>query len=480
GNVKIRGILDLSPADDNISTYIGYNSAMNVDASNAFSLYNVFLGYNTGKNTTIGAANVYVGNQAGEIADTAWCNVYMGSSAGKMNNSNNNNVMIGAGAGRDSGGEYGNIYIGRDAGFINMGTRNVLVGIAAGKELEDGDFNVLLGPSAGRQLINGTENVAIGKNADFTTVGLTNAIAIGATATVDANNKIRMGNTNINVAETQVNWSITSDKRYKRNIKKTATGLDFILGLKPVSYQYNLEKIVKERHKTAAAARAKRSKSVENSELRPIPEDVTELALQQQKELQEAKEKSKVSYYGFIAQEVEAAAKKTAYKDFSGIVKPKENGGKYALRYAEFVVPLVDAVQTIKKEKDQEIAALKEENDELKERLAKVEALVATLLEDKTTKTQTTIITNASLGQNVPNPFNGITKLPYTIPENTQTAKIAIHNTLGQLIKIIPIQHFGTGAIELQTESLTNGQYSYSLEVDGQIVVTKWMNLMKK
>ncbi|HNI44890.1 MAG TPA: hypothetical protein PK230_09365, partial [Chitinophagales bacterium] len=47
---------------------------------------------------------------------------------------------------------------------------------------------------------------------------------------------------------------------------------------------------------------------------------------------------------GFLAQEVEAAAKKINY-DFSGVDVPKVDGGLYSLRYAEFVVPLVKAVQ---------------------------------------------------------------------------------------------------------------------------------------
>ena len=47
---------------------------------------------------------------------------------------------------------------------------------------------------------------------------------------------------------------------------------------------------------------------------------------------------------GFIAQEVEQAAQQTGYH-FSGIDKPKNENDLYGLRYAEFVVPLVKAVQ---------------------------------------------------------------------------------------------------------------------------------------
>ena len=47
---------------------------------------------------------------------------------------------------------------------------------------------------------------------------------------------------------------------------------------------------------------------------------------------------------GFIAQEVEKAAHEVNY-NFSGVGKPKDENGIYSLRYSEFVVPLVKAVQ---------------------------------------------------------------------------------------------------------------------------------------
>ena len=47
---------------------------------------------------------------------------------------------------------------------------------------------------------------------------------------------------------------------------------------------------------------------------------------------------------GFIAQEVEKAAQDLGY-DFSGVDKPQNDKDIYSLRYAEFVVPLVKAMQ---------------------------------------------------------------------------------------------------------------------------------------
>ncbi len=81
---------------------------------------------------------------------------------------------------------------------------------------------------------------------------------------------------------------------------------------------------------------------------------------------------------GFLAQEVEAAAKKINY-DFSGVDVPKVDGGLYSLRYAEFVVPLVKAVQ----EQQQMIEELKTQNVQLQQKSAEVDALKAELQQIK-------------------------------------------------------------------------------------------------
>ena len=68
----------------------------------------------------------------------------------------------------------------------------------------------------------------------------------------------------------------------------------------------------------------------------------------------------KIKKTGFIAQEVEKAAKDINY-DFSGVVAPKSETDLYSLRYDEFVVPLVKAVQG----QQQVIEALQKQVDEL-------------------------------------------------------------------------------------------------------------------
>ncbi|MCB0619902.1 MAG: hypothetical protein KDC41_14570, partial [Saprospiraceae bacterium] len=65
-------------------------------------------------------------------------------------------------------------------------------------------------------------------------------------------------------------------------------------------------------------------------------------------------EKQDERYTGFIAQEVESAALELGF-EFSGVDAPKNEDEIYGLRYAEFSVPLVKAVQELdRKVKDQQ------------------------------------------------------------------------------------------------------------------------------
>jgi hypothetical protein len=85
-------------------------------------------------------------------------------------------------------------------------------------------------------------------------------------------------------------------------------------------------------------------------------------------------EKESKLYTGFIAQEVEAAAKQAGY-DFSGVDAPKNEKDLYGLRYSEFVVPLVKSVQELaaqNAELKSDLEILKQELSQLKEALKEV------------------------------------------------------------------------------------------------------------
>ncbi|HYK43761.1 MAG TPA: hypothetical protein VEV83_01240, partial [Parafilimonas sp.] len=159
-----------------------------------------------------------------------------------------------------------------------------------------------------------------------------------------------------------------------------------------------------------------------------------------------------------IAQEVDAAAQKINY-DFSGIDK---TGAIWGLRYSEFVMPLIKAVQ--------ELSA---ENTELKSRLDKIEALLSTQAQPQTnTSAQNSAAINARLEQNSPNPFTSETTIRYSLPANTQNAYINFYASSGALLKSVKVAALG-GSIRVSSSELPKGVIQYSLVIDGKIVDTK-------
>jgi hypothetical protein len=120
-------------------------------------------------------------------------------------------------------------------------------------------------------------------------------------------------------------WTAYSDARIKTEVKENVPGLEFINLLKPVTYHFDVDK----QNELMGVIRNEKVEGMYDIE--------------------------KITFTGFLAQDVETAAKKVNY-DFSGLDKSGEILG---LRYAEFVVPLVKAVQELSEENE----SLKRENE---------------------------------------------------------------------------------------------------------------------
>ncbi len=229
---------------------------------------------------------------------------------------------------------WGNIANGAYALYSNTtGIGNAAGGAHALENNAAGNYNTAFGFGAFSNCNMGDYNTALGYYSDIDTCNRENTVVIGGNGNIalGGSNRVRIGNSSMSSIGGQVAWSSLSDERIKTNVKDNVVGLDFIMKLHPVTYNYSV------------------SRSYE---------------IQRQTDTTDWKGKYDIEamqFSGFLAQEVEKAAKETGY-DFSGVDKPDSEEGFWGLRYAEFTVPLVKAVQ----EQQAVISQLQAENAALK------------------------------------------------------------------------------------------------------------------
>ncbi|MCB2195353.1 MAG: tail fiber domain-containing protein [Bacteroidetes bacterium] len=411
-------------------TVAGFGVA-SLDGASAQSLLNLnrqnyFIGHQTGNNTTIGKYNSMIGYQAGYTNTSGSNNIFFGYKAGYLNVTGGNNVFIGtesgysnqytfqstyvgyragyeiSGAGNtllgsmagESGGGGNNTFIGTSAGRLatggnntfvghwagygfpdeNQGVRNTYIGQSVGSKTTTGSYNVMLGFNAGylnyegsrntflgydagHNIHEGSGNVFIGHNAGYYADGINNRLIID-NENIDSTdvllygefdqNHLRInGNVGINyqaynsyglivdVPDGQSSiytlliygdawasggsWN-TSDVRYKKNIKTYANALNTIMQFRGVSYDWRVDEFPQQRF----------------TEKRQL---------------------------GFIAQEVE--------KVVPDLVKEGPDGFK-GLEYAKFTPIIVEAI----KEQQNQIKELKKENEDLQNRLERLEEML--------------------------------------------------------------------------------------------------------
>jgi len=320
----------------------GVNSLLDLSATNAVAVGTDALKNATGKwsvgvgcqvlmNAT-GTGNTAVGDAASNANTTGTNNVAVGKNALGKNISGGQNVAVGVDALANITTVYSSTAVGYGAltGYNGTNGLNTAFGYYSLLKLTSGGSNVAVGPNAASNVKAATNSVFIGESCAPQGEGQTNQIVIGRQAIGRGSNTVTIGDNTMTSIGGQVAWSNPSDVRLKKDINDSPFGLNFINKLRPVTYHM----------KTGT------------------------------KDLQT----------GFIAQEVEKVANSLSY-DFNGIVKPKTDSDTdfYSLRYSDFVVPLVKAVQEQQLQIESQQAKLSAnelEMKEMKERLQKLEKLV--------------------------------------------------------------------------------------------------------
>ncbi|MGC3944657.1 MAG: tail fiber domain-containing protein [Chryseolinea sp.] len=378
--------------------------------------------------------NTYYGTGAFASNTTGNHNTAFGSYSLNKNTTTHYNTAVGAWALYNAT-ATSNVAVGRRAMFsTTTGGSNTAVGTNALENNTYGLGNVAVGADALKYNVEGNWNTAVGlaSGPGYGITNLIHATALGYAATNTASFQVRIGNDLINDIGGQVSWSTLSDGRFKRDIQEDIVGLEFINKLRPVSYTVD----------HAALARAHNSSDSMQARAGRMPV---------------------VRQTGFVAQEVEAIIKKGNYR-FNGVKSPENNMDHYSIRYAEFVVPLVKAVQeltAIVNEQQSEIAALKEK------------------LEGTEKPSGNKGDFGAILHQNYPNPFSTDTEIRMDLPETTRSASLVIYNLEGKEMKRIAIEGRGSKGMRLSASDLAAGIYMYSLFVDGNIVDTRRLIIAK-
>ncbi len=450
----------------NFNTSGNTNVAFGASAlfSNSSGRSNVAIGVDALLSNTTGSNLVAIGDSAmlnqngGNGFNTA-----VGSKALFANITGQENTATGYNALLNNTGNF-NAAFGTNALVNNTtGISNVGIGTNAIIANTTGANNTAIGVNALNINATGSNNTAIGRSANVSVGNLTNATAVGNGAITDASNKIRLGNTAVTSIGGQVSYTTFSDGRFKQNIKEETHGLDFIKKLKPVSYNYNVNSIdnfwgIKESTEDKANADVQKAKAAQ----------------------------LKKRYTGFLAQDVDKAAQSVGY-DFSGIDKPEDDSkSTWGLRYSDFVVPLVKAVQELSKQNDELFKKndeLSKQNDYLLQQIEEIKNMITAKSNTKpeNTTTQQAVLSSivSSLSQNIPNPFNNYTVIRYEVPPQSKQAVINITTADGKIVKLVNLSAKDNGQLNLQTAELAAGTYRYSLIVDGKLIDTKTMVLIK-
>jgi hypothetical protein len=401
------------------------------------------IGDNALLNNTSGEENTAIGAQALSDNRTGTYNTANGAQA-LLNALLFNNTAIGFGAVAENTTGHSNTAVGDVALLTNTSLFNLVavgdsalyalnggsghctaVGSEAGWKNSTGSNNTYLGYHAGNTVTTGSSNTIIGYGADISNGTYSNTTAIGNLAVANASNKVRIGNTSVTSIGGQVAWSVFSDERVKTDIKEDVPGLKFIKLLKPVTYHYDIGK-------------EENIMGVKTSDKWAGKYDITQM-----------------QFSGFSAQQVEKAAQQAGY-DFSGVDAPKNDKDLYALRYNDFVVPLVKAVQELSKINNDKDSII----HDLEARLAKIESLI-NVQRLTVNNQQPAVVSSASLQQNIL--FTNTTTIGYSLPDKFSSAQMIITDKNGSQFKQINISSAGKGTINVDASTLASGAYNYSL-----------------
>ena len=530
GDTKFLGKIELINAVNDSSVLIGANAGINI-LNNGKIKNNTFIGNNAGLLTTSGLNNVFLGHNAGKGNLTGTSNVFLGNGAGANNAGGDQNTFVGISAGNmNTGG--GNTFVGYQVGIINSsGRHNTFTGTYAGGKNSTGEKNTMMGYNTGHNITTGSENVFIGEDAGRVMLGsnrntmigtntgpndmggpdsLDRAIAIGYNAKVNCHNCAVIGGTGVDAVKVGIG---TEDPIYTLDIQHESIapitapghGLNlknlggnnnewqlFVGNINGKLRLYKNEVLMGTFDQVSGNYTPNSDKRLKNN-IRTLKNQLSLIQRLRPTTYHFNGRSAKRKVYGLIAQEVQKVIPDIVLENDGDNEEQKTLG----ISYTELIPVLIAGIQEqqaiIQKQNEdnqtqqKQLANLTEKFNNQETAINQLKELVQQLADKPSKKSaiphlhqyQLSLKKQAGLSQNQPNPFYQNTTIHYFIPENTKDAYLQVTSLSGTEIGKTPILETGNGQITIQTENYPIGTYYYSLVVDGKVVETKKMILIK-
>jgi hypothetical protein len=307
------------------------NTALGTDAlkRNTTGFDNTANGVEALQNNTEGFYNTANGNESLYYNTLGNSNTANGFRALYSNTEGSHNTANGLLSLYSNTTGHDNTANGYQALYVNTtGEGNTACGYQALSYNTTGSYNTAFGSFSLQSSLVGFRNTAVGNRAlsNLNVGGNNTGIGDGAQVPNSyGSNQVRIGNNDITYAGIQVAWTITSDERWKEDIRSLPYGLDMLMNLKPVDYiRKNNEKETRE--------------------------------------------------MGIIAQDLEELLDEIGYEDQGFLIR--DDDGLLHLRYNDLIALLIKAIQ------DQQ-ALIEEQNIEIKNQKDVIESFTSELKENK-------------------------------------------------------------------------------------------------
>ena len=247
----------------------------------------------------------------------------------------------------------------------------------------------------------------------------------------------------------------TSDKNLKNNIEDFSSAMSIINKLKPKFYDFKTDAKYKNLH---------------------LPNG---------------------KHYGLLAQDLELVLPGLVKEENfhipvannNDVIHPKNADGKDINNYtAAAVVPQTETID-VKAVNYLElipimIKAMQEQNKIIQEQNNKIELLTQKLnaITSTSSASDNSInvkLSNAYLGQSIPNPVKNTATINYSNIPASANARLMVYDANGKMLKQITLNKGGSGSVNVDVSSLSAGSYSYSLQINNKVVETKTIEVAR-